>query len=100
MSTFSGTNGYTTSGSIGVAVIAGVGGDLAFQNFQTDAKATELRAILAINGDLSKRSIDLGVLPQMHGSFNLSFPNDTDISLFNVLLVTAADQVIGQAQIA
>lgn len=100
MSTFSGVNGYTTTGSIGVAVIPGVGGNLAFQNFETNAEAQELKALMAINGDLSKRTVDLGPLPQASGSFSISFPEDTDISLFNFLLVKVEDTVIGQVQIA
>ena len=100
MSTFSGLEGYTTTGSIGVAVIAGVGGDLAFQNFQTDADPAELRAYLTINGNLAKRMVDLGPLPQASGSFNVPFPDDTDISLFNVLVVKSSDSCIGKVQIA
>ena len=100
MSMFSGLEGYTTTGSIGVAVIAGVGGDLAFQNFQTDADAADLRAYLTINGNLAKRMVDLGQLPQASGSFNVSFPDDTDISLFNVLIVKSGDSCIGKVQIA
>ncbi|NER79912.1 MAG: hypothetical protein F6K42_10075 [Leptolyngbya sp. SIO1D8] len=100
MSMFSGLEGHTTTGSIGVAVIAGVGGDLAFQNFQTDADSSELVACLTINGNLSKRTVDLGILPQTQGSFNVPFPADTDISLFNVLIVKAGDTCIGEARIA
>lgn len=100
MSTFLGLEGHTTTGTIGVAVIAGVGGDLAFQNFQTDAEESELNAYLTINGNLSKRTIDLGKLPQTSGSFNVPFPADTDISLFNVLIVKSGDVGIGKVQIA
>jgi hypothetical protein len=100
MSTFSGVNGHTTTGSLGVAVIAGVGGNLAFQNFHTDADTPDLQAVLTINGDLSKRSIDLGTLPQNTGDFSVEFPMDTDISRFNVLMVKAADEVVGQVRIA
>lgn len=100
MSVFSGLEGHTTTGSIGVAVIPGVGGNLAFQNFQTDAETTELKAYLTINGNLSKRMVDLGTLPQAEGSFNIDFPDDTDISLFNVLVVKAGDVCVGEARIA
>jgi hypothetical protein len=99
MSSFTGLEGYTATGNIGVAIIAGVGGELAFQNFQTDADVSELKALLTINGDLSKRNVDLGMLPQTSGSFNISFPDDTDISLFNVLVIKAADVCVGKAQI-
>ncbi|MEL6381820.1 MAG: hypothetical protein AAFQ89_04975 [Cyanobacteria bacterium J06626_18] len=100
MTMFSGLEGHTTTGSIGVAVIAGVGGDLAFQNFQTDAASSDLKAYLTINGNLEKRTVDLGPLPQTSGSFNVPFPDDTDISLFNVLIVKSGDTCIGKAQIA
>ncbi|MGF1524967.1 MAG: hypothetical protein ACFBSF_21790 [Leptolyngbyaceae cyanobacterium] len=100
MSAFSGLEGHTTTGSIGVAVIAGVGGDLAFQNFQTDADSSDLKAYLTINGNLEKRMVDLGPLPQASGSFNVPFPNDTDVSLFNVLIVKSGDTCIGEARIA
>lgn len=100
MSAFSGVNGHTTSGTVGVAVIPGVGGNLALQNFQTDADASQLTAVLSINGNLTKRMVNLGPLPETSGSFSVAFPEDTDISLFNVLLVKSDDTVIGQAQIA
>lgn len=100
MSTFSGLEGHTTTGSIGVAIIAGVGGSLAFQNFQTDAADSDLKAYLTINGNLSKRTVDLGILPQTSGSFSVSFPDDTDISLFNVLIVKSGETCIGEVRIA
>lgn len=100
MSMFSGLEGHSTTGSLGIAVIAGLGGNITFQNFQTDVKTPDLHAYLTINGDLSKRTIDLGLLPQGSGSFNISFPEGTDMSLFNVLVVKAGDTPIGQAQIA
>ncbi len=100
MSTFAGMEGKTTTGTIGVAVIPGIGGDLAFQNFETDADTTDLKAYLTINGNLSKRLVELGSLPQASGSFNVAFPPDTDISLFNVLIVKSGDTCIGKAQIA
>lgn len=100
MSMFSGLEGHSTTGSLGIAVIAGIGGNITFQNFQTDVNASDLHAYLTINGDLSKRTIDLGLLPQTGGSFNISFPEGTDMSLFNVLVVKAGDTPIGQAQIA
>lgn len=99
MSMFVGLGEYTTTGSVGVAIIAGVGGNLAFQNFETNADASELTAALTINGDLAKRQVDLGVLPQTSGSFSVAFPDDTDISLFNVLVVRAGDTAIAQARI-
>jgi hypothetical protein len=100
MSMFMGLNGHSTTGSLGIAVIAGVGGTITFQNFQSDAETSDLHAYLTINGDLSKRTVDLGELPQANGTFNVSFPDGTDMSLFNVLVVKAGDSAIGQAQVA
>lgn len=98
MGAFSGANNHTTSGNVGVAIIAGVGGDLAFQNFVTDAKG-ELKGYLTIGGDLSKQTIDLGTLPAAEDSFNLSFPDDTDISLFDTVVVAAAEISVGIARV-
>lgn len=100
MSMFSGLNGHTTTGTLGIAVIAGVGGTITFQNFQSDIDGSDLHACLTINGDLSKRTVDLGTLPQTEGTFNVAFPDGTDMSLFNVLVVKANDTAVGQAQIA
>ncbi|MEM7773761.1 MAG: hypothetical protein AAF327_25055 [Cyanobacteria bacterium P01_A01_bin.37] len=100
MSMFSGLNGHTTTGTLGIAVIAGVGGTITFQNFETDADSPELHAYLTIRGDLSKRTVDLGILPETTGTFNVSFPDGTDMSLFSVLVVLAGDTSIGQAQIS
>ena len=99
MGTFSGASNHTTSGSVGVAIIAGVGGDIAFQNFATDAEG-DLQGYLTMGGDLSKQKIELGALPAATGSFNLSFPGDTDISLFDtVVVVTAGDTSVGTARV-
>ncbi len=100
MSMFAGLNGHSTTGSLGIAVIAGVGGTITFQNFQADVDTSDMHAYLTINGDLSKRTVDLGALPQITGTFNVSFPDGTDMSLFNVLVVKAGDTAIGQAQVA
>lgn len=98
MGAFSGANNHTTSGNVGVAIIAGVGGDLAFQNFATDADG-DLKGYLTIGGDLSKQTIDLGVLPAADGSFNVSFPGDTDISLFDTVVVAAGETSVGTARV-
>ncbi len=100
MSTFSGLDGHQTSGSLGIAVIGGLGGSIAFQNFQTDINRPDLHAYLTINGNFSKRTIDLGLLPQMGGSFSMSFPEGTDMSLFNVLVIRAGDVSVGEARLA
>lgn len=98
MGAFSGTNNHVTSGNIGVAIIAGVGGDLAFQNFSTDA-AGDLQGYLTIGGDLSKQTVDLGVLPATSGEFNIAFPGDTDISLFDTVVVAAGETSVGTARV-
>ncbi|NEQ49331.1 MAG: hypothetical protein F6K11_04240 [Leptolyngbya sp. SIO3F4] len=98
MGAFSGANDYTTSGNVGVAIIAGVGGDLAFQNFATDADG-DLKGYLTIGGDLSKQTVDLGVLPATEGAFNVAFPGDTDISLFDTVVVATDDVSVGTARV-
>lgn len=98
MGAFSGSNEHSTSGNVGVAIIAGVGGDLAFQNFATDAEG-DLAGYLTIGGDLSKQTIDLGTLPATEGSFNVAFPGDTDISLFDTVVVAVGDVSVGTARV-
>lgn len=99
MGVFSGLGNHNTTGSVGVAIIAGVGGKLAFQNFETDTADNELTGYLTINGNLEKRKIELGTLPQSSGSFRVSFPDGTDISYFNTVIVQAGDESIGEAKI-
>ncbi|MBT9317083.1 DM13 domain-containing protein [Leptothoe spongobia] len=98
MGAFAGANNHTTKGNVGVAIIAGVGGDLAFQNFSTDANG-DLQVYLTIGGDLSKQTIDLGGLPAAKGAFNISFPGDTDISLFDTVVVAMGETSIGSARV-
>ena len=99
MGAFSGLDNHKATGNVGVAIIAGVGGSLAFQNFETDAASSELTGYLTIDGNLEKRKIDLGTLPQASGSFNISFPDGTDISYFNTVIVRSGDESLGQARI-
>lgn len=99
MGAFSGLSNCKTTGNVGVAIIAGVGGNLAFQNFETDATGNELTGYLTINGNLEKRKIELGTLPQSSGSFSVSFPDGTDVSYFNTVVVQAGDESIGEAKI-
>ena len=98
MGAFSGANDHSTSGNVGVAIIAGVGGDLAFQDFATDAGG-ELQGHLTIGGDLEKQTVELGTLPATEGSFNVSFPGDTDISLFDTVVITAGETSVGTARV-
>ncbi|MEO0406957.1 MAG: hypothetical protein AAF289_06360 [Cyanobacteria bacterium P01_A01_bin.135] len=99
MSMFTGLSDRTTTGNLGIAVIAGVGGTITFQDFETTADS-DLQACLTINGDLEKRTIDLGELPQTSGTFNINFPDGTDMSLFNTLIVKAGEVPVGKARIA
>ncbi|MGF1535026.1 MAG: hypothetical protein ACFB4J_00890 [Elainellaceae cyanobacterium] len=99
MSMFTGQNGHTTTGNLGIAVIAGVGGTITFQNFETDAEG-DLQACLTINGNLSKRTVDLGTLPQTSGTFNVSFPDGTDMSLFDTMVVKSGEEAVGEARIS
>ena len=99
MGAFSGVGNHQTTGSVGVAIMAGVGSNLAFQNFETDASVSELTGYLTINGNLEKRKIELGTLPQSSGSFNVSFPDGTDISYFNTVVVVAGEESVGKAMI-
>ncbi|MBX2864262.1 MAG: hypothetical protein KTR27_11990, partial [Leptolyngbyaceae cyanobacterium MAG.088] len=98
MGAFSGTNDHVTNGNVGVAIIAGVGGDLAFQDFATDATG-DLKGYLTIGGDLSKQTIDLGALPANEGTFNISFPGDTDISFFDTVVVAVGETSVGSARV-
>ncbi len=98
MGAFSGTNKYDISGNVGVAIIAGIGGELAFQDFATNAEG-ELTVYLTMGGDLAKQTIDLGLLSAAEGSFNVSFPGDTDISLFDTVVVAAGDTSVGSARV-
>lgn len=98
MGVFSSANDHTTSGNVGVAIIAGVGGDLAFQNFATSADG-DLKVYLTIGGDLSKQKVDLGTLPSAEGTFNVAFPGDTDISLFDTVVVTTGETSVGTARV-
>ena len=98
MGAFSGANSHTTSGNVGVAIIAGVGGDLAFQNFATDATGA-LQVYLTIGDDLTKEKIALGALPETGSSFNMSFPGDTDISLFDTVVVALGETSVGSARV-
>ena len=99
MGAFSGLGDRKTTGNVSVAIIAGVGGNLAFQNFETDETDSELIGYLTIDGSLEKRKIELGTLPQSSGSFSLPFPDGTDISYFNTVVVQAGSESLGQARI-
>lgn len=101
MGAISGVDSYTAAGNIGVAVIGG-GVTLAVKDFETSAESPELQAYLTIKGKLEKRPIDLGLLPQTSGSFELELPPGTDISLHNILLIrdVSSETTVASARIA
>jgi hypothetical protein len=86
MGSVAGTENYTASGYVGAAVV-GSSITLSLKDFTTAAKDDMLEAFLTINGNMAKRSIALGPLPQTSGAFDLSVPEGTDISLFNTLVI-------------
>ncbi|WP_035984837.1 hypothetical protein [Leptolyngbya sp. KIOST-1] len=81
-----GTEGSTASGYVGAAIV-GSSITLSLRDFVTAAEGDRLEAFLTINGNMAKRSIALGPLPQISGAFDLSVPEGTDISLFNTLVI-------------
>lgn len=101
MGTIAGVDNFTTTGNIGVAVLA-TGITLAVNDFHTSAEAAELHAFLTINGKLEKRHLELGPIPKSTETFNLELPVGTDISLFNTLLIRdmSTDATVGKAKIA
>jgi hypothetical protein len=100
MGSVASTEGYTTSGYIGAAIV-GTSITLSFKDFETSANASELHAFLTINGNLEKRPIDLGKLPQTSGAFDLSVPEGTDISLFNTVVLRDPEsgETVGTASV-
>ncbi len=100
MGHFVGSEGYITSGYIGVAVV-GSNITLSFKAFNTSADNLPLQAVLTISGNLSKRPMNLGPLPTADSDFEMSVPTGTDVSLFNTVVVCLADleTVVGQASI-
>ncbi len=100
MGSVAGANSYDTSGYIGAAII-GTGVTLSFKNFETSSTADALEGFLTINGNMEKRHIDLGVLPQTSGAFDLSVPDGTDISLFNTVVLREAgtETTVGTASV-
>jgi hypothetical protein len=95
-----GAGDYSASGYIGAAIV-GQQITLSFQNFSTSSEEAVLEAVLTRNGNLSKRHIDLGVLPQTRGAFDLAVPEGTDISLFNTVVMRLAntETIVGTASV-
>ncbi len=100
MGSILGAGEYSADGYIGAAVI-GCSTTLSFKNFVTSAEAMPLSALLTINGNLNKRYIDLGSLPDTRDSFELQVPDGTDISLFNtvVLRLAGTETAVGIASL-
>ena len=89
MGSVAGANSYETSGYIGAAIV-GTSITLSFKDFATSSTAEVLEAYLTINGNMEKRHIALGTLPENSGAFDLSVPDGTDISLFNTVVIREA----------
>ncbi|PZU96828.1 MAG: hypothetical protein DCF32_21375 [Leptolyngbya sp.] len=81
-----GAGGHTASGYVGAAIV-GSSITLSLKDFTTAAEGDALEAFLTINGNMAKRPIALGPLPESSGAFDLSVPEGTDISLFNTLVI-------------
>lgn len=86
MGSVTGTDSYTASGYVGAAIV-GSSITLSLKDFATAAEGEMLEAFLTINGNMAKRPIALGSLPETSGAFDLSVPEGTDISLFNTLVI-------------
>jgi hypothetical protein len=95
-----GAGDYSASGYIGAAIV-GQQITLSFQNFSTSAEDAPLEAVLTRNGNLSKRPINLGPLPETSGAFDLAVPEGTDISLFNTVVMRLAntETIVGTASV-
>jgi hypothetical protein len=86
MGSVAGAENHTASGYVGAAIV-GSSITLSFKDFTTTASTAPLEAFLTINGNMAKRPIALGPLPEGDGAFDLSVPDGTDISLFNTLVI-------------
>ena len=100
MGSVAGANSYEASGYIGAAIV-GTSITLSFKNFATSSDAEALEGFLTINGNMEKRHIDLGNLPQTSGAFDLKVPDGTDISLFNTVVIreVGSTTTIGTASV-
>lgn len=100
MGSVAGAGSYKSTGYIGAAIV-GTSITLSFKDFETSSDAESLEGFLTINGNMSKRHIDLGVLPNTSGAFDLSVPDGTDISLFNTVVIreVGTDTTVGTASV-
>ncbi|MEL7083760.1 MAG: DM13 domain-containing protein [Cyanobacteria bacterium P01_A01_bin.3] len=99
MGALSGLNGHTTSGNVSVAFVAGVGASLAIKNLQTDVGGAKLSVSLTQDGDMDRRTIDLGSLSGTEGSFDLELPDSADISVYNTVIVQAGEEAIAEGDL-
>lgn len=95
MGLLSGLNDYTTTGSVSAAIFGGGNASIHFNDFQTDATASDLQVYLTINGKLEKRKLELGPVPENDGSFDVDLPDGTDVSLFNTIVIYSPDAESG-----
>ena len=100
MGNLAGSGDYIAKGYISVAVV-GPDITLSFKDFSTSTGSLTLQALLTINGNLSRRPINLGTLPAANPDFHISVPTGTDVSLFNTVVICLAEQAtaIGRAPI-
>lgn len=90
MGSVAGKGDFSASGYVGAAIV-NHRTTLSFQNFHTSAADLPLEALLTINGNLAKRHLPLGPIPPGQPAFDLAVPEGTDISLFNTVVIRAAD---------
>lgn len=103
MGSVAGKGDFSASGYVGAAIV-NHRTTLSFQNFSTSAADLPLEALLTINGNLAKRHLPLGPIPAGQPAFDLAVPEGTDISLFNTVVIRAAnpdqaDTVVGTATV-
>ncbi|NEP17130.1 MAG: DM13 domain-containing protein [Leptolyngbya sp. SIO4C1] len=101
MGMLTGSNDYNTTGSVSAAIFGGGSSSIHFNNFHTNAEASDLQVYLTINGNLEKRKLDLGAVPENDGSFEMDLPDGTDVSLFNTIVIYSpqAEASIGSGTI-
>ncbi|MGK7908308.1 MAG: hypothetical protein AB4040_13945 [Synechococcus sp.] len=99
MGALSGLNNHAVSGNVSVAFVAGVGASLAIKDLQTDVDAPLIAVYLTQDGDLSRRTIDLGSLSGNSGSFDLTLPDSADISLYNTVVLLVNDNEIAEGDL-
>ena len=101
MGSVAGQGNFSASGYVGAAIV-NHRTTLSFQNFSTSAGDWPLEALLTIKGNLAKRHLALGPIPANQAAFDLAVPEGTDISLFNTVVIRAANSeqtVVGTATV-